>query len=76
MVAGPVIASDVALAEVTVKTAAGDVIVPKVAVMLVVPADIPNASPLVGLVSLMVATAEFDELQLTLPVIGCVVLSL
>jgi hypothetical protein len=77
MLAGPAIARDVALAEVTVKTAAVvDVIVPKVAVILVFPADTPKARPLVGVVSLIVATAGLDELQLTLAVIGCVLLSL
>lgn len=62
-------ASDVALAEVTVSEADGDVIVPDVAVMAVVPADRPSASPEVGEVVLMLATAGFDEVQLTLPVI-------
>lgn len=76
MVAGPVIANDVALAEVTVKTAAGDVIVPDFAVMFVLPAATPKASPLVGEVSLMVATAGSEEVQLTLPVIAWVVPSL
>jgi len=61
---------------VTVKTAAGEVIVPEVAVILVVPADTPRASPLVGTVSLIVATPVLDELQLTLPVMGWVLLSL
>lgn len=70
------IASEVALAEVTVKTAAGEVIVPEVAVMFVVPPATPRASPLVGVVSLMVATPVLDELQLTAPVIGKVLLSL
>ena len=76
MLDGPVIVSDVALAEVTVKTAAGDVIVPEAAVMFVLPAPTPKASPLVGVVSLMVAAAGFDELQLTFPVITWVLLSL
>lgn len=61
-------ASDVALAIVTVKTAAGDVIEPDVAVMFVVPPDTPSANPEVGEVVLMLATAGFDEVQLTLPV--------
>lgn len=69
-VAGPVIDNDVALADVTVNTAVSEVIEPEVAVMLVVPAPTPNANPLVGVVSLMVATAVFEELQLTLPVIS------
>lgn len=68
--------SDVALAEVTVKTAVLEVIEPEVAVMFVVPAPTPRAKPLVAVVSLMVAAAEFDELQLTLPVMACVLLSL
>jgi hypothetical protein len=63
-----VTASDVALAIVTVKTAAGDVIEPDVAVMFVVPPDTPSANPEVGEVVLMLATAGFDEVQLTLPV--------
>ena len=73
---GPLVTRDVALAEVTVNTAVFEVIEPEVAVMLVVPAPTPRANPLVGVVSLMVATAGLDELQLTLPVIGCVLLSL
>ena len=63
------IASDVALAVVTVKTAAGDVIEPDVAVMFVVPPDRPSANPEVGEVVLMLATPGFDEVQVTLPVI-------
>jgi hypothetical protein len=66
----------VALAEVTVNTAVFEVIEPEVATMFVVPAATPRARPLVGLVVLMVATAGLDELQLTLPVIVWVLLSL
>ena len=76
MVAGPATVSDVALAEVTVNTAVFEVMEPEVAVMFVVPAPTPRASPLVAVVSLTLATAEFDELQLTLPVMAWVVLSL
>ena len=76
MFAGPVIARDVALAEVTVNTAVFEVIEPKVAVIFVLPAPIPRASPLVGVVSLIVATAGLDEVQLTVPVMGWVLLSL
>ena len=76
MLAGPVIANDVALAEVTVKTAVFETIEPEVAVILVLPAATPRASPLVELVSLMVATGGLDEVQLTVPVMGWVLLSL
>ena len=64
-----------ALAEVTVNDAVTEIL-PEVAVMVVVPAETPVASPLVGEVSLMVANAGFDELQLTLPVMVCTLLSL
>ena len=64
-----------ALAEVTVSDAVAEIL-PEVAVIVVVPAETPVASPLVGEVSLMVAKVGFDELQLTLPVMVCTLLSL
>src|SRR2546423_1400793 len=70
-----VIASDVALAAVTLSVAVAETL-PEVAVIVVVPAEMPVASPFVGDVSLMVATAGFDELQVTVPVIACELLSL
>src|SRR6185312_3303558 len=73
---GPLTTSDVALADVTVNTAVFEVIEPELAVMLVLPAPTPSANPLVGVVSLMVATPAFEELQLTLPVMTWVLLSL
>jgi hypothetical protein len=81
MLDGPVIVSDVALAEVTVRTAGVfELMVPELvvvlAVMFVVPAETPRANPWVGVVVLMVATDGLDELQLTLPVMICVLLSL
>ena len=76
MLAGPITASDVALAEVMVKAAVFEVIEPEVAVILAVPAATPRASPLVGAVSLTLATVLAEELQLTLPVMTCVVPSL
>jgi hypothetical protein len=76
MVAGPATTNEVALADVTVNTAVFEVIEPELAVMLVLPAATPRASPLVGVVSLMLATAGLDEFQLTLPVMAWVVLSL
>jgi hypothetical protein len=69
MLDGPVTVSAVALAVVTVKDAGGEVIVPELAVMLVVPAATPKASPEVGELVLMVATPGLDEVQLTLPLI-------
>src|SRR5207248_1089350 len=70
-----VIASDVALAAVTLSVAVAETL-PEVAVIVVVPAETPRANPLVGEVSLIIATAGFDELQVTLPVIVCELLSL
>ena len=70
-----VIASDVALAAVTFNVAVAETL-PEVAVIIVVPAEMPVASPFVGDVSLIVATAGFDEFQVTVPVIVCTLLSL
>lgn len=64
-----------ALAAVTVSVVVVETL-PEVAVMVVVPAETPSARPFVGEVSLMVANAGFDELQLTLPVMVCTLLSL
>lgn len=65
----------VAWAEVTLSVVVAETF-PELAVMVVVPAETPVASPLVGEVSLIVATVLSDELQLTLPVMICVLLSL
>jgi hypothetical protein len=46
-------------------------IAPAVAVMVVVPTLSPVASPWVSEVLLIVATAEFDELQVTIAVMFC-----
>ena len=67
--------SEVAVSAVTVRDAWAEM-PPEVAVMVVVPAETPRANPLVREVSPMVANAVVDELQLTRPVIVCVVLSL
>lgn len=62
-------ASDVALAEVTVKVAVPEML-PEVAVIVVVPAATPSAKPWVGELLPILATPVFEELQLTLPVMG------
>jgi hypothetical protein len=70
-----VITIEVAYAAVTVMDAAPDT-VPDVAVMLAVPAASARAKPLVGEVSLTVATNVFEEAQVTALVRFCVLPSL
>lgn len=69
-----VIAKEVAVAAVTVNDAFAE-IDPEVAVMVVLPAATPWARPFVGLVSLIVAAAVFEELQSTVEVMFCLLLS-
>jgi hypothetical protein len=66
---------EVADAELTVSVAVPEM-APDVAVMVVVPDETASASPFVGELSLTLATAVFEELQLTLEVMFCVLLSL
>ena len=67
-------AIDVDIAEVTVNDAVPEM-EPEVAVMATVPAATPRDNPFVGDVSFTVATAVFEELQSTLDVRFCVLLS-
>lgn len=65
----------VGVAAVTVREVLPE-IEPKVALTVVLPADRAFASPIVGMVVLIAATAEFDEAQVTCVVRFCVLLSL
>jgi hypothetical protein len=67
-------AKEVAVAEVMVTMAVPE-IDPEVAVMVTVPAETPCRNPFVGEVLLIVATEAFEELQFTLAVMFCVLLS-
>ena len=49
---------------------------PRVALIVVLPADSAFANPIVGMFVLMLATAVFDEAQVTCVVRFCVLLSL
>lgn len=49
---------------------------PKLALTVVLPTDSAFANPIVGMVVLIVATAVFDEAQVTCVVRFCVLLSL
>ena len=69
------IATEVDVAEVTVSEEVPE-IEPEVAVIVTVPAETPCAIPFVGETLLMLATAVFEELQSTLAVRFCVLLSL
>ena len=72
--AGPTL-SEVAAALVTVSEAVPE-IAPEVAVIVVLPPATPCANPWVGDELPMVAAALFEEVQVTLPVMFCVLLSL
>jgi len=67
-------AKEVAVAEVMVRVAVPE-IDPEVALMVTLPAETPCSNPLVGEVLLIVATETFEELQFTLAVMFCVLLS-
>jgi hypothetical protein len=67
-------AREVAVAEVTVREVIPE-IDPEVALMVTLPAETPCASPFVGEVLLTVATEAFEELQFTLAVMFCMLLS-
>jgi len=67
-------AREVAVAEVTVREVVPE-IDPEVALMVTLPAETPCTSPFVGEVLLTVATEPFEELQFTLAVMFCTLLS-
>jgi hypothetical protein len=70
-----VTATDTSVAGVTVKVTDGEVMLPKVAVMAVVPAATPVARPFVPAALLIVAVAGVPEFHVTVVVRTCVELS-
>jgi hypothetical protein len=64
------VADPVVVTAVTVSVAVADML-PDVALMVVVPAATPVVKPLEPAALLIVATAVFDELQVTVPVNTC-----